>query len=113
MLPDAVYLEQPISRIQNVCVLQSMENEPESKSKPQPVLEVVVRSKLSVLPLTTHVSLALLQMGQAYCGAAPEPAEPPDDVPPSLMTTPPHAAALASDNPTTQSPNSRQTTRQP
>jgi hypothetical protein len=109
VLPDAVYLEQPIPSIQNVCVAQSIENELESKLKAQPVLDVVTRSKLSVLPLTTHLSLALLQMGQAYCGAAPEP---PDDVPaPSLSTTPPHAAGLASANPRTAHPELRRTTR--
>jgi hypothetical protein len=109
VLPDAVYLEQPIPSIQNVCVPQSIENELESKLKAQPVLDVAARTKLSVLPFTTHVSLALLQMGQAYCGAAPEP---PDDVPPpSLSTTPPHPAAPASDHPRTPNPKIRRTTR--
>ncbi len=110
VLPDAVYLEQPIPSIQNVCVPQSIENELESKSKAQPVLDVAARTKLSVLPLTTHVSLALLQIGQAYCCAAPEPPE--GVLPPSLSTTPPQALAPASDNPRSPNPKIRRTTHQ-
>ena len=51
--------------MQKVCALQSTENELESKLKAQPVLEVLVRASRSVLPFTTQLSLALLQMGQA------------------------------------------------
>jgi hypothetical protein len=106
VLPDAVYLEQPRPSMQNVCVVQSTEKELESKSKAQPVFDVAARTKLSVLPLTTQLSLALLQIGQAYCVAAPEPPAPV----PSLSTTPPHA--LASDDPRMPSPKNHRTTRQ-
>jgi hypothetical protein len=90
VLPDAVYFEQPMPSMQKVWVSQSIENEPESKSKAQPVFDVASRTKVSVLPLTTQDRLALLQIGQAYCAAAPEPPEP---LLPSLSTTPPHALA--------------------
>jgi hypothetical protein len=65
-LPDAAYFAQPIPSMQNVCVVQSIENELESKSKLQPVFEFAVRTRLSVLPLTMQLSLALPQIGHAY-----------------------------------------------
>jgi hypothetical protein len=99
--------------MQKVWEPQSIENELEPKSKAQPVFDVAVRCKLSVLPLTTQLSLALLQTGQAYCGLAP--ALPAADVPESLSTTPPHAPAPVptSHNPSMPCPNVHRSTRYP
>jgi hypothetical protein len=106
VLPEAVYFEHPKPWMQKFCEPQSTENELESKSKAHPVLELLVRSKVSVLPLTTQLSLALLQMGQAYCWAGdPElPAEP------SLSTTPPQALRHRTDQQTKTNPGNHRTT---
>lgn len=107
-LPEAVYFAQPAPSTQNVWLVQSTENALESKSKAQPVFEVAARTRLSVLPLTTQLSCALLQMGQAYCGAPPLP---PEALPvPSLSTTPPHENTHATDDSTIAGPEIRQTT---
>jgi hypothetical protein len=87
VLPDAVYCEQPMPSMQKVWVPQSTEKELESKSKAQPVFEVAARTNVSILPLTVQLSLALLQIGQAYVCVGPDP-----PLAPSLSTMPPHAA---------------------
>jgi hypothetical protein len=109
-LPDTVYWEQPMPSMQKVWLAQSIENELESKSKAQPVFELAARTKWSVLPFTTQLSLALLQMGQAYCGAVL--ALPAAEVPASPVTAPPQAAmpALTSDSPIEISPKLHRTT---
>jgi hypothetical protein len=91
-LPDELYFEQPRTPTQKVWVEQSMANELESRSKLQPVFELVERTKLSILPFTVQRSLGLLQMGQAAVGADPAPAA---DVPSSVVATPPQAATAA------------------
>lgn len=108
VLPDAVYFAQPTSSMQNVWLSQSIENALEPKSKAQPVFEVAARTRLSVLPLTTQLSCALLQMGQANCAAPPLPPEAPPV--PSLSTTPPHDKAHATEDSTIASPEIRHTT---
>ena len=107
-LPEAVYFEQPMPSMQNVSLSQSTENELESKAKAQPVFDVASRTSVSLLPLTTQLSLALLQIAQANCALVPE--VPADDPGLSVSTTPPHAPAPTSDNPIQPNPNSHRTT---
>jgi hypothetical protein len=90
VLPDAAYFAQPMPSMQKVWVSQSIEKELESKSKAQPVFDVASRTRVSVLPLTAQDKLALLQIGQAACTAAPAP---PTLLLPSLSATPPQPPA--------------------
>ena len=65
VLPAVEYFRQSLPSKQNAWLGQSIEKLLESSSKAQPVFERDVRVSASSPPLTTHVSLVLLQMGQA------------------------------------------------
>jgi hypothetical protein len=108
-LPDAVYFEQPKPSMQNICESQSTENEFEPKSKAQPVFEVAARTKLSALPFTVQLSLALLQIGQAYVIVL---LLAPPVLVPSLSTTPPHAPTEPKNRAQKPNPESHRTTLQ-
>ena len=93
--------------MQNVCVSQSTEKALEPKSKAQPVFELAARVSVSVFLLTTQLSLAFAQIGQAYvCAGAP----------PLLVslvsTTPPHALCKSQSNPPSINPENHRATPQ-
>jgi hypothetical protein len=75
----------------------------------QLVFETAVRVKLSVPPLTTQASFALLQMGQVGCTLELAPADA-AALPASVSTEPPQAPSAAKHNPSPPSPKNHRTT---